>query len=105
LQDTLVLLSSWEVAAFVSEGGQEFEDLRRSVIARALLTVAMEQRKRSGEANALASALRLARSECSYFQGRVAQAKQTNNREAAVNLGISAKRLLSFIEEAENLQP
>jgi hypothetical protein len=104
LQDTKVLLSSWEVAAFVSEGGQELEDLRRAVIARALLTVSMEQRKRSGEENALASALTLARSEYSYFQGRVAHAKQTNNREAAVNLGISAKRLLSFIEEAENLQ-
>jgi hypothetical protein len=105
LQDTKVLLSSWEVAAFVAEGGQESEDLRRAVVARALLAVAMDQRKRSGEASALASALVLARSEVSYFQGRVEQAKRAKNTEAAVNLGISTKRLLSFIEEAEKLQP
>lgn len=104
LQDTKVLLSSWEVAAFVSEGGQESEDLRRAVVARALLAVAADQRKRSGEETALASALALARSEISYFQGRVEQAKRSKNTEAAVNLGISTKRLLSFMEEAEKLQ-
>lgn len=105
LQDTKVLLSSWEVAAFVTEGGQESEDLRRAVVTRALLAVAMDDRKRSGDESALASALALARSEVSYFQGRVEQAKRSKNTEAAVNLGISTKRLLSFIEEAEKLQP
>jgi hypothetical protein len=105
LQDTKVLLSSWEVAAFVAEGDQEAEDLRRAVTARALLSVAMDQRKRSGEESALASALLHARSEVSYFQGRVEQAKRAKNTEAAVNLGISTKRLLSTIEEAEKLQP
>lgn len=105
LQHTKVLLSSWEVAAFVAEGDQEAEDLRRAVVARALLAVASEDRKRSGESSGLASALVLARSEVSYFQGRVEQAKRDKNTEAAVNLGISTKRLLSFIEEAEKLQP
>jgi hypothetical protein len=105
LQDTKVLLSSWEVAAFVAEGGQDAEDLRRAVVARALLAVAADRRKRSGELNALSSALLLARSEVSYFQGRVEQSKQAKNTEAAVNLGISTKRLLSCIEESEKLQP
>jgi hypothetical protein len=105
LQDTKVLLSSWEVAAFVAEGGQEAEDLRRAVVARALLAVAGDQRKRSGDETALASAIVHARSEVSYFQGRVEQAKRAKNTEAAVNLGISTKRLLSNIEEAEKLQP
>lgn len=105
LQDTKVLLSSWEVSAFVSEGGQEAEDLRRAVVARALLALASEKRKRSGEDRALASALALARTEVSYFQGRVEQAKRAKNTEAAVNLGISTKRLLSFMEEAEKLLP
>jgi hypothetical protein len=105
LSDTKVLLSSWEVAAFVAEKGQEAEDLRRAVVARALLAVAMDGRKRSGDENALASALVLARTEVSYFQGRVEQAKRAKNTEAAVNLGISTKRLSSFIEEAEKLQP
>lgn len=104
LQDTKVLLSSWEVAAFVTEGGQESEDLRRAVVARALLALATEKRKRSGEVRPLASALALARTEVSYFQGRVEQAKKSKNTEAAVNLGISTKRLLSCMEEAESLQ-
>jgi hypothetical protein len=104
LEDTKVLLSSWEVAAFVSEGDQEAEDLRRAVVARALLAVAMDGRKRSGDETALGSALAFARSEVSYFQGRVEQAKKAKHTEAAVNLGISTKRLLSFIEEAEGLQ-
>ena len=59
LQDTKVLLSSWEVAAFVAEGDQEAEDLRRAVVARALLAVAMDQRKRSGD---LSRSLQLSRS-------------------------------------------
>jgi hypothetical protein len=104
LQDTKVLLSSWEVAAFVAEGGLESEDLRRAVVARGLLGLAIERRKRSGDENALASALVHARDEVSYFQGRVEQAKRAKNTEAAVNLGISTKRLLSFMEEAEKLQ-
>jgi flagellar motor protein MotB len=104
LQDTKVLLSSWEVSAFVSEGGQEAEDLRRAVTARALLALATDQKKRSGDEGPLAFALALARDEVSYFQGRVEDAKKSKNTEAAVNLGISAKRLLSFIEEAEKLQ-
>lgn len=104
LQDTKVLLSSWEVTAFVNEGGQEAEDLRRAVVARALLALASDRRKRSGDEGALASALVLAQAEVSYFQGRVEQAKRAKNTEAAVNLGISAKRLLSFIEEAEKLR-
>jgi len=105
LQDTKVLLSSWEVAAFVAEGGQESEDLRRAVVARALLAVAGDRRKRSGEEAPLVSAISHAKSEVSYFQGRVEQAKRAKNTEAAVNLGISTKRLLSFIEESEKLQP
>jgi hypothetical protein len=105
LQNAKVLLSSWEVAAFVAEGDQEAEDLRRAVVARALLAVAMEERKRSGDLTQLAAALTPAKAEVSYFQGRVEQAKRAKNTEAAVNLGISTKRLLSFIEEAEKLQP
>jgi hypothetical protein len=105
LQDTKVLLSSWEVAAFVTEGDTEAEDLRRAVVARALLALGTDQRKRSGDVTQLGSALALAKSEASYFQGRVEAAKRAKNTEAAVNLGISTKRLLSFIEEAEKLQP
>ena len=105
LKNTKVLLSSWEVAAFVDKGGQESEDLRRAVVARAMLAVAMDSRKQSGETVSLQAALVQARAEVSYFQGRVEKAKQAKNTEAAVNLGISTKRLLSFIEEADKLSP
>jgi hypothetical protein len=105
LKNTKVLLSSWEVAAFVDKGGQESEDLRRAVVARAMLAVAMDSRKQSGEIVSLQAALVQARAEVSYFQGRVEKAKQAKNTEAAVNLGISTKRLLSFIEEADKLSP
>ena len=44
--------------------------------AGALWPSPMDKRKRSGEESALASALALARSEVSYFQGRVEQAKR-----------------------------
>ncbi len=105
LQDTKVLLSSWEVAAFMANGQQEADDLRRAVVARALLAVATDQRKRSGDWNQLAATLTIAKTEVVYFQSRIEQAKKDKNTEAAVNLGISTKRLLSFVEEAEKLQP
>jgi hypothetical protein len=105
LKNTKVLLSSWEVTAFVDKAGQESEDLRRAVVARAMLAVAMDSRKQSGESASLQSALVQARAEVSYFQTQVEKAKQAKNTEAAVNLGISTKRLLSFIEEADKLAP
>src|SRR5262249_2266608 len=43
-----VLMSSWEVAAFVAEDGFAAEDLRRAVVARALVTVATETAKETG---------------------------------------------------------
>jgi hypothetical protein len=103
LEDTKVLLSSWEGEAFLKPIGEESEDLRRAVVARALVAVAMDERKRSGERKDLDASLLLARAEVGYFQGRVEQAKGAKNMEAAVNLGISTKRIRSVIEEAEKL--
>lgn len=104
LHDTKLLLFPWEVTAFVSEGGQVSNDLRRAVVARALVAVAMDGCKRSGNYAQLDGALALAHAEVAYLQGRVDQAKHAKNTDAAVNLGISAKRLLAFIEEAINLR-
>jgi hypothetical protein len=104
LQDTKVLLSAWEVAAFSGDNGVKSEDLRRAVIARGLLAVAVDERKRSGDQNPLTSSLSFARTEFSYLQGRVENAKRTNDTEAAINLGITTKRLASSIEEAEKLR-
>ena len=98
-----LLMSSWEVAAFVSEDGPTAEDLRRAVVARAMVTSALEHAKDSGNATDLDRVLPTARSEVSRLQERVEIAKQAKDTEAAVNLGISTKRLLSALDEAEKL--
>ncbi|HEX8872797.1 MAG TPA: hypothetical protein VF758_08530, partial [Candidatus Acidoferrum sp.] len=89
-----LLMSSWEVAAFVSEDGPVAEDLRRAVVARALVTSALEHAKESGNATDLHRVLPMARVEVSRLQERVDVAKQAKDTEAAVNLGISTKRLV-----------
>lgn len=98
-----ILMSSWEVSAFVSEDGASAEDLRRAVVARALVTAAIEFAKESGNASWLDRALPVARVEVSRLQERVDSAKRAKDTETAVNLGISAKRLLSALDEAEKL--
>jgi len=96
-----ILMSSWEVTAFVSEDSPSAEDLRRAVVARALITAATEASKQTSNATALEHALSVARIEISRLQERVDVAKQAKDTEAAVNLGISTKRLLSALDEAE----
>jgi len=98
-----LLMSSWEVAAFVSEDGPAAEDLRRAVVARAMVTSALEHAKEFGNASGLDRVLPIARMEVSRLQERVEVAKQAKDTEAAVNLGISTKRLLSSLDEAEKL--
>ena len=98
-----VLLSSWEVSAFVSEDGASAEDLRRAVVARALVSAATESTRATGNATNLDRALAVARVEVTRLLERVDVAKQSKDTEAAVNMGISAKRLNSAIDEAEKL--
>ncbi len=101
--DARILMSSWEVAAFVTEDGPAAEDLRRAVVARTLVTTALESAKATGNASGLDRALPVARIEVTRLQERVDVAKQAKDTEAAVNLGISTKRLLSALDEAEKL--
>ena len=98
-----ILLSSWEVTAFVSEDGPSAEDLRRAVVARAMVTAAVESAKETGNATSMDKALSIARIEVSRLQERVDIAKQAKDTEAAVNLGISTKRLLTALDEAEKI--
>jgi hypothetical protein len=98
-----ILMSSWEVTAFVSEDGPSAEDLRRAVVARVLVAAAMETAKETGNATSLDRAMNMARVEVTRLQERVDVAKQAKDTEAAVNLGISTKRLLSTLDEAEKL--
>jgi hypothetical protein len=103
IDSTRILLSSWEAAAFVSETGTSAEDLRRAVAARAMVSTAMNNAKERGHTFSLDKALAVGRVEASRLQDRVDAAKQAKDTEAAVNLGISTKRLLSALDEAERL--
>ena len=104
VENTRILLSAWEVAAFISDSGQDSEELRRLIVARALLSTSIERRKRLMDFRVLHQAVAHARGEIPRFQERVDQLKRTQKTDAAVNLGISLKRLLSLVEEAEQLQ-
>jgi hypothetical protein len=103
ISGTRILLSSWEVAAFVSETGGSAEDLRRAVAARAMVSAATAMAKEKGHKFALDKALAVGRVEASRLQDRVDIAKAAKDTEAAVNLGISTKRLLSALDEAEKI--
>ncbi|HKW62823.1 MAG TPA: hypothetical protein VJN89_09785 [Candidatus Acidoferrum sp.] len=98
-----ILMSSWEVTAFVNEDGPSAEDVRRAVVARVLVAAAMESAKETGTATGLDRAMNMARVEVTRLQERVDVAKQAKDTEAAVNLGISTKRLLSTLDEADKL--
>jgi hypothetical protein len=98
-----ILMSSWEVGAFVVEDGPAAEDIRRAVVARALITTAAEHARTTGLLTSLERVLHIARVEVSRLQERVEVAKRAKDTEAAVNLGISTKRLLSALDEAEKL--
>jgi hypothetical protein len=99
-----LLLSSWEVAAFVSEDGAIARDVRRAVVVRALLAAALENHMAKGDRGRLAAALTLAANEINRMQGCVEKAKAAKHTEGAVNLSMTAKRLLAFIEQAGDLR-
>lgn len=104
VENARILLSAWEVAAFVSESGQDSEDLRKLIVSRAVLSTSIERRKRLMDFKTLHQAIAHARAEIPRFQERVDQLKRTMKTDGAVNLGISLKRLLSLVDEVEQLQ-
>jgi len=104
VEGTRILLSAWEVAAFVSDSGPTSEDVRKVIVARAMLGIAIERRKQFVDVKILHQALAHARSGIRHFQESVDQLKRGKKIDAAVNLSISLKRLLSLAEEAEQLQ-
>lgn len=104
VEGTRILLSAWEVTAFVSDSGPDSEDLRKVIVARAMLGIAIERRKQFVDVKILHQALVHARSGIRHFQERIDQLKRGKKIDAAVNLSISVKRLLSLADEAERLQ-
>ncbi len=97
-----LILSSWEVAAYVQGGNDAADALQRGTAARALLLDALE-RSKQGDRAGFAEALAAAHAEAAQMQERVAEAKDAKNIDAAVNLAATAKRLLALIQEAEKL--
>ena len=100
LEDRLRVLSA--ALRTFAEATTDYERLL-DVVARTLVTSALESAKLTGNASALDRALPIARIEVTRLQERVDVAKQAKDTEAAVNLGISTKRLLSALDEAEKL--
>jgi hypothetical protein len=98
-----IVLSSWEVEAFVRGGDDVCDTLQRAVAVRAVLTEAMEHTKRAGVSNGLPSTISLAQTEAAQAQLQIEAAKKARNLDAAVNLAATAKRLLALITEAQSL--
>lgn len=97
-----LMLSSWELAAFVRGGDDISDALQRVVAARALLFQGVENSKR-GQPAPLPGLLQMAHAEAAQVQEQVARAKEARNIDAAVNFAASGKRLLALMEEAEKL--
>ena len=99
-----LLLSSWEVSAYASGKDVTAEILQRAVACRAVLLVAVDQRKYSGNSEPLRAALWQVQVEAEKVQARVAIAKDSKDIDAACNLAASSKRLMSLVDEAEKLK-
>jgi len=104
IEGVKLMLSSWEVTAFVSDNGPTAKDIRRAVVVRALLAAALETHVTKGDRGRLAAALTLAANEMNRLQGAVEKAKGAKHTEEAVNLSMTAKRLLAFVEQAGDLR-
>ncbi|HXZ26912.1 MAG TPA: hypothetical protein VEG08_02815, partial [Terriglobales bacterium] len=109
-----LLLSSWEVAAFVEGGDQLSDALQRAVAARAILVeVIAACRKQpagrasagSDEAAALEKVIAAAKAEGATMQTAVEDARNAKNIDAAVNLAATAKRLQASADEARKFLP
>jgi hypothetical protein len=109
--DTKLLLSSWEVAAFVQGGDDVSDVLQRAVAARALLFEHVDRWKKARSVPrpgtpdfaTLTSAIRSADLESVAIAECVLQAKQAKNIDAAVNLAATGKRLLNLAQEGKKL--
>ena len=101
LGETNVLLSSWEVAAFI-KGGHEMSDvLQRAVALRALLFECLERARKTKATEELATVLKLSHGEAAGLQETIAQARDRKDIDTALNMAATAKRLLTLIDEGE----
>jgi len=104
VQETRVLLSAWEVAAFISASGQDSDDFTPRHRRARLLSAAIDEGNACWISKRCKQALAHARGEIPHFQERIDELKRTMKTDSAVNLGISVKRLLALVDEAEQIQ-
>lgn len=98
-----LLIATWEAEAFTQPTSAMALALQRTVAARTILHVCME-RERKGEPTDLKLALDLAKAQSSEMESHVAEAKESKNIDAAVNLAATTKRLMALIDEAEKVK-
>lgn len=99
-KDLKLVLSSWEVGAFVAAKGDSAVALKRIVATRAVLLQQIEGRKRTGKRDGVRAAVKLAESEVGRIQFQISAAKQKKDIDGAVNLSATCKRLQTLIAEA-----
>lgn len=99
-KDLKLVLSSWEVGAFVAAKGDSAVALKRIVATRAVLLQQIEGRKRTGKPQGVRAAVKLAESEVGRIQFQISAAKQKKDIDGAVNLSATCKRLQTLIAEA-----
>jgi hypothetical protein len=97
-----LLIATWEADAFTHPTSAMALALQRTVAARTILHVCME-RERKGEPTDLTLALELAKAQATEMEVHVAEAKESKNIDAAVNLAATTKRLAALIEEADKV--
>ena len=97
-----LMLSSWEVAAYVQGGDESADVLQRTVAARAVLLAQLDRHK-NGKGGDVGGALVVARAQSEKVQTAIAVAKAAKDIDSAVNLAASNKRLASVIDEAAKL--
>lgn len=103
LGTTLIVLSSWELNAFLKPAEALSPVLQRAVVARSILMEAMERSKNGKSELDLAPALELAQTVAGELQVKIAEARKERNLDGAVSMAATSKRLSSVAEQAEKL--
>jgi len=103
LGTTLIVLSSWELNAFLKPAEALSAVLQRAVVARSILMDAMERSKNEKSKLDLAPALESARTVAGELQAKIGEARKERNLDGAVSMAATSKRLSSVAEQAEKL--
>jgi hypothetical protein len=94
-----LMLSTWEVGAFVKGGDETADTLQQAVAARAMLAAQLDLRKK-GQPVDMSAVIKTAEAESKKIQAQIAVAKQAKDIDAAVNLAATSKRLSGLLDEA-----